>query len=279
MSVIASVPTHYRLDELRRFAATLAAKLGVAPPRASALASQLLWFDAAGASTFGIASLPSWLDRIDRREVDPLAEGRAHSEHAGTALFDGQNGLGPLVLARAAGIAAEKARDVGVGIVRVANLGPTGPSAPVAADLAVGPFVAAIAGPGPSWTVAVPMPEGLPAVYDSGLDGATAGRDGPAWLAAWSPWTSALAGPDGWAILALAVAALEPLTSFGERAAASFAGGAEAEGSGRLSPVPWDGRRRAARERGVALDEAATAGLHAWADRLGVPRPGPSAGP
>jgi len=273
VSVSVSATTHHRLDDLRRLAAGLASGVGVAPARASALASQLLWFDAAGASSRGIASLPTWLDRIDRREIDPLAEGRAHHEHAGTALFDGQNGLPPLVLAKAAGIAAEKARDVGVGIVRVANLGPTGPAAPIAADLAVGPFVAAIAGPGPSWTVAVPMPEGLPAVYDSALDGPDAGV--PDWLGPWSPWTAALAGSDGWAILALAVAALEPLTTFQDRVAAALGG--SAEGPGRLSPVPWDGRRRAARERGVSLDDVATKRLHAWADRLGVPWPASTA--
>ena len=269
MSVSLSPSTSYRLDDLRRLAAGLASGVGVAPARASTLAAQLLWFDAAGASSHGIASLPTWLERIDRKEIDPKAEGRAHSEHAGTALFDAQNGIGPLVLAKAAGIASEKARDVGVGIVRVTNLGFSAPAAPIAAELAVGPFLAAVAGPGPSWALALPMPEGLPAVYDSALDDSA---EAPAWLGGWSPWIGALAGADGWAILALAVAAIEPLTTFQDRVAASFAGKAD-EGPGRLSPVPWDARRKLAREKGVGLDEAASAGLRAWADRLGVPWP------
>jgi len=260
--------TRYRLDDLRRFAAALATKLGVTPPRASALASQLLWFDAAGAGSHGIGSLPAWLARIERGEVDPKAEGRAHSEHAGTALFDGQRGLAPLILARAGGIAAEKARDVGLGIVRVANLGPSGPAAPIAAELAIGPFMAAIVGPGPSWTVAVPMTQGLPAVHDSSMEEISDGPDG---LGPWSPWLKALAGPDGWAILTLAVAALEPLPRFHDRVAASIGDGPEAPG--RLSPVPWDARRREARERGVALDPAAEAGLRGWSERLEVPWP------
>ena len=135
--------TRYRLDDLRRLATSLARGPGRRPARASSLATHLLWFDAAGASSHGIATLPTWLDRIDRKEIDPVAEGRARLEHSGTAVFDAQNGLAPLALARAAGIASEKARDVGVGIVRVRNLGPSGPAAPVAADLAIGPFVGA----------------------------------------------------------------------------------------------------------------------------------------
>jgi hypothetical protein len=263
--------TRYRLDDLRRLGASLAAGLGVAPARASALATHLLWFDAAGASSHGIATLPNWLGRIDRQEIDPVAVGRAGLEHAGTAVFDAQNGLPPLALETAAGIASEKARDVGVGIVRVRNLGPTGPPAPVAAGLAIGPFVAAIAGPGGSVTLASPMPEGLPAVYDStideGFDPSTTGR-----LAPWSPWLSAFSGDEGWVILALAVPSMEPLTRFHERVAASF--GDLVEGQGRLRPDAWDARRLAARESGVAIDGPSIEGLKGWADRLGVPWPG-----
>ena len=271
MKSAARATAHYRLDGLRRFASGLAVGVGVTPARASAFASQLLWFDAAGASTHGIASLPDWLVRLDRKEIDPIAEGRARSEHAGTALFDGQNGLGPLVLARAAGIAMEKARDVGVGVVRVSGLGPCGPAAPIAAEVAVGPYVAAITGPGPSWAIALPTAEGLPIVSDSALGGETAS---PGWLAAWAPWTAALAGVDGWAILAFAVPAFEPLSSFHERVTESLGG--LGDGGGRLSPVPWDARRRETREGGIALDEATTAGLRSWADRLGVDWPDPS---
>ena len=130
----ASPTTRYRLDDLRRLATALGSSLGVSPPRASALATHLLWFDAAGASPFGMASLPGWLGRIEAGEVDPVSPGRAVLEHAGTAVFDAQGGLPPLALETAAGIASEKARDVGVGLVRVRNIGPTGPSAPVASN-------------------------------------------------------------------------------------------------------------------------------------------------
>ena len=263
-------PTRYRLDDLRRLAASLASGVGVVPTRASALASHLLWFDAAGAASHGIATLPNWLDRIDRKEIDAVAVGRAGHEHAGTAVFDAQNGLAPLALETAAGIASEKARDVGVGIVRVRNLGHSGPSAPIAASLAIGPIAAMIAGPGPSLTVALPMPEGLPAVYDStmgeGFDPSTA-----EWLRPWSAWISAFSGGDGWVILALAVSAMEPLTSFHERVGSSF--DHAQEGAGLLSPRSWEARRRDAREHGVSIDPDTLQSLRGWASRLGVPWP------
>ena len=221
MTLSPNLATLYRLDDLRRLASSLAAAVGVVPARASALATHLLWFDAAGASSHGIATLPDWLRRIDGKEIDPVASGRAGHEHAGTAVFDAQNGLAPLALETAAGIASEKARDLGVGIVRVRNLGHSGPTAPIAASLAIGPFAAMIAGPGPSLSVALPMPEGLPAVYDSTMveefDPSNSG-----WLRPWSPWISAFSGGEGWLILALAVSAMEPLWTRFSRAGRIF---------------------------------------------------------
>ena len=275
VSLTAAEAARYRLDDLRRLAASLASGLGVEPARASAMVSHLLWFDAAGASTHGIATLPRWLDRLDRKEIDPVAEGRVRLEHAGTAVFDARNGLAPLALEKAGEIASEKARDVGIGIVRVENLGPSGPPAPIIAGLAVGPFVAAIAGPGASLGLAMPMAEGLPAVYDSELDRASESPSSE-WLGAWSPWVSALSGGDGWVILALAVSAMEPLTGFHDRVASSFR--TSTEGPGRLLPDRWEARRREVREQGVSLDEATTATLRGWADRLGVAWPSPVVG-
>ena len=275
-----SLANRYRFDDLRRFAASLVAGLGVSAPRASAMASHLLWFDAAGASSQGIITLPTWLDRLDRKEIDPVAEGRPWLEHAGTAVVDGRGGLAPLILERAAGIASEKARDVGLGIVRVHGLGPSGPSAPIVAELAIGPFVAIIAGPGPSIAVGVPMPEGLPALYDSALDVTNGTVEpstpvSPGEIDALAPWIAAIAGShEGWSILALSVSAMEPLTSFQRRVSASLDGRA---GGGYLSPGPWEARRREVRERGITLDEATSAGLGAWADRLKLARPSPLA--
>jgi LDH2 family malate/lactate/ureidoglycolate dehydrogenase len=266
----------YRLDDLRRLASALLAKVGVAPARASALATHLLWFDAAGVASFGIETLPAWLERLDSGQVDPVAEGRVTMERAATAAFDGQNGLPPLVLARAAGLAAEKARELGLGLVRVDQVGPMGPAAAVAADLAIGPFAAFFLGPGPSWALALPSEEGLPAVYDTALEGGKspggARSSGPS-PDRIVPWAHLLVPEGGWLVGAVAVTAIEPLATLQERVGAEVKRGGE--GPGRLLPTSWEGRRREAREHGVPIFNAAWKKLKRWADRFEVETPAP----
>jgi len=264
-----SQPPRYRLDEVRRFAAALAVGAGLAPARAAALATHLLWFDAAGAAGSGIAALPEWLGRIEGGEIDPRAEGKLGAEHAGTLTLDGQGGMPPLILARAAGIAVEKARDVGLGIVRVTNLGPAGPAAPIAAEIAIGPEAAAVLGPGAAWAIALPTPAGLPLVVDSALGG------DPAIPAELAPWALLVPGGDR-LIVTLSIRAIEPLAAFHERIAA--AARAPAGSTGRLDPEAWDARRRAVREQGVAIDPGAMAGLLGRAEALGLAPPEPVPG-
>jgi LDH2 family malate/lactate/ureidoglycolate dehydrogenase len=260
----------YRLDDLRRFGAALGAAAGLAPARAAALATHLLWFDAAGRADFGLATLPAYLDRIDGRAIDPAAEGRVVAERAATAEIDGGNGVPPLVLSRAAAIAGEKARDAGVGLVRVAGLGAIASAAAVAAEMAVGPEVGALLGPGPSWTLALPSAEGLPAVFDSDL----AGGQGmlPGVVEALGPWR-VLAPEGGWLVVAVAVGGAGALSAFRDRVAALLGGREEAPGL--LLPGPWDDRRRRARERGIPLATGPFDALRRRAEPLGIPAPAP----
>ncbi len=269
----------YRLDDLRRFATGLLSASGVAPARASAMATHLLWFDAAGAPAFGVATLPDWLDRIADGRVDPAAEGRVASERLGTAVFDGQDGLPPLILSRAGELAVEKARDAGVGLVRVHDVGPTGPAAGVAAEMAIGPVVAVVQGPGPSWSLALPSDEGLPAVFDSAMVEVPARSKGtgraskapppPSVL----PWAAALVPEGGWLVAAIGLPALEPLVHVPGARRRRHEG--PARGPGRLPPITWEGRRRAAREHGVEVGASSWKALQRRADRLGVEPPGP----
>ncbi len=262
---------HFRLDDLHRHAAELASGVGVAPAKGAALATHLLWFDAVGASQFGIATLPRWLERINAREFDAAAEGKVMTERNGTAVLDGQNGLPPLVLERVVGIATEKAREAGVGLVRVTPLGPMGPAAGVAAELAIGPFLAAIVGPGPSWSLALPSEEGLPVVFDSALDHGHETEpcsEPPAWTIALAPWAEVLSPRGGWLVAAVTIAAWESLSSFHERV--KHALDASATSPGLLRPDARAAQRRGVREHGVPLPKAVCNDLTLWAERLGV---------
>ncbi|SIO65691.1 Malate/lactate/ureidoglycolate dehydrogenase, LDH2 family [Singulisphaera sp. GP187] len=275
----------YRLDDLRRFASGLGVGVGMPSTRASAFAAQLLWYNTTGASSFGIETLPDWLERMARGEVDPRAEGKVTSEHQGTAVFDGENGLPALILARAGELATEKARDAAIGLVRVANIKATGPAAGIAGEIAFGPFLAAVLGPGPTWSLALPSGDGLPAVFDSTLEFeavATASNPSSATrpakaspLALWAPWATAMVPHDGWLIVALGIQAIESLSGFHERVSSTMRMTDEAPG--RLLPTTWETRRREARERGIPVTKAVVNRFSEWAGRCGVPLPSPVA--
>jgi LDH2 family malate/lactate/ureidoglycolate dehydrogenase len=270
-------PARYRLDDLRRFACALAAGLGVEPARGSALATHLLWFDAAGAPSFGIGALGEWLEQIEAKGVDPAVSGRVVAETVATAVFDGQRGLGPLVLSRAGALAVEKARDAGVGLIRVTGAGNPGPAAPVAADMAVGPVAGFLLGPGPEWTVALPSDEGLPTIFDPALgDAPTGARKGarattPGPPLDLMPWARAVL-PDGdWLVCAVGVRAIESLAGFRERVDVGMRD--LGDGPGRLLPGAWEARRKEARERGIRIAAGPWKKLAQWAERLGVALP------
>ena len=272
----------YGLDDLRRYATDLGVGLGVLPVRASALASHLLWFDAAGAAPFGIATLPALLDRFESGEIDAKSEGAVISERTGTVVLDGRKGVPLLVLDRAGGLATEKARDSGVGLVRVSNVGAVGSAAVIAAEMAVGPTAALLVGPGPVWAVALPGAGGLPAVHDPSLVGRQASQAKPGKSAKPSPpepeplaalWAQLLAGDGGWLVAAYTVTAQESLAGFFGRLSEPFRGLVGREGV--LLPEPWEVRRREARERGLAIAPSGWKALGQWAERLGVAPPEP----
>jgi len=260
----------YRVDDLRRFAAALGNAVGLVPARALALASHLLWFDAAGAATLGIATLPDWLEAIETGHVNAGAVGQVMGERSALAMFDGENGVPPLLLERAAELAVEKAREAAVGLVRVTHLGAVHSAAPVTAGIAVGPMVGFVLGPNRLWGMALPSEAGLPVVIDSGLaavevtrkpgahrphadstEPPASRRDAAALLEGLGIGAEVLLPGDGWLVAAVAVPVLEPLATFHERVATAVTGMAEAPG--RLLPDAWDAHRRAAGQHGVAL--------------------------
>ena len=192
------------------------ANRGVAAEAASAFLNALLWYDAAGAPKSGFESLPGWLAAIDRGEVNAKTDGDLSREFTGTAVLDGKQGSAPLLLIKAARIAQEKAREVGVGIVRVTNMSGKVNPEPAAFDIAIGPFIGCVHGPGPSITVAVPTMGTVPALFSSALGEADALL--PPWSIQRLPvWSFPFAGEGDWLVSAYSVTAFESLESFHEQ--------------------------------------------------------------
>ena len=294
----AAVIHRYRFDDLRRFAVALGTAVGLSPPRSAVLASHLLWFDAAGAPTLGIATLPAWMEALEGRQVNPMATGRVIQERTAMALFDGEKGPTPLVLERAAEVAVEKAREAAVGLVRVIGAGALRSAAPVAVGIATGPMAGWVLGPNRCWSMALPSHGGLPLIVDSGLSAAeaganpgsagTVGRRGSASSKPTAPgsdgallassvlegfWlgTEVLLPEDGWLVAAISIPAMESFAAFDERLAAVSSGMAPVPG--RLPPDVLEARRREVRQKGVIVDSAVQKDLNHWARRLSVDLP------
>jgi LDH2 family malate/lactate/ureidoglycolate dehydrogenase len=282
----------YPWDDLRRFAAALGGAVGLVPARALTLASHLLWFDAAGVARWGIATLPDWLEAMVGGHVDVQALGQVQSERSALVMFDGQNGIAPLLLERAAELAVEKARETALGLVRVTRVAAVPSVAAVTAGIALGPMAGVVVGPNQLWGMGLPSGTGLPLVIDSALAGApeagklatrpphhdasqpgTSRRDPSALLETLGIATDVLLPDQGWLVAAVSVPALEPLTTFHARVAAALSERTEAPG--RLLPQTWDAHRRAARAQGVPLAAPAWKSLADWARRLAVDLPRP----
>ena len=80
-------------------------------------AELMLEADLTGADAHGVFRLPQYVKRLRGGGVNPKPDIRVEKTAAATALVDGDNGMGHLVMARAAETAIELARDAGIGWV------------------------------------------------------------------------------------------------------------------------------------------------------------------
>src|ERR1700674_7152 len=102
--------------------------VGVPPEDASQVAFLMAESDARGGDAHGVFRLPQYVKQIQSGGINARPNIRIVSERAGTALVDGDNGLGHLVMKRAAELAIEKARRTGVGWVGTQHSNHAGPA-------------------------------------------------------------------------------------------------------------------------------------------------------
>ena len=91
--------------------------LGLPEPDAAIVAGLMAEADLQGSDGHGIARLPQYARRIRAGGFNVRPNIRIAQETVSTALVDGDNGMGHLVMTRAAEIAIEKARAAGIGWV------------------------------------------------------------------------------------------------------------------------------------------------------------------
>ena len=85
--------------------------------------------DLRGSDTHGVIRLPLYLRRIRAGGINPKPDIRVVSDRPSAALIDGDNGMGHLVMRRAAELAIEKAKATGIGWVGARMSNHAGPAA------------------------------------------------------------------------------------------------------------------------------------------------------
>ncbi|MCL7393433.1 MAG: Ldh family oxidoreductase [Thaumarchaeota archaeon] len=113
-------------EDLRRFTRECFLRAGVPEQDADVIADHLVLANLRGVDSHGVIRIPYYLEGVERGYVRPESEFRVLRENPVMALVDGGGGLGIPVAAKATELAIQKARDMGVAVVCVRNLGHIG---------------------------------------------------------------------------------------------------------------------------------------------------------
>ncbi|MBS0219659.1 MAG: Ldh family oxidoreductase [Proteobacteria bacterium] len=108
-------------EAARRFATDALVKVGLPAADASEVAALMIEADLAGASAHGIFRLKQYVHRLKLGAINPHPMIKVTKTAPGTAIVDGDNGMGHIVVARAVETAIEQARQTGVAWVGVHN--------------------------------------------------------------------------------------------------------------------------------------------------------------
>ena len=170
-------------ERLRAFIGEAFVRAGMPANDAATVAELMAEADLQGSDGHGVIRLPQYLRRIEAGGVDLHPDIRVVEERAAMALIDGGNGMGHLVMKRAAEIAVEKARTAGVAWVGSRFSNHAGPASlyarmPLAHDMIGLYFAVGNANHLPAWggldmllstnpiAAAIPAGEEAPVVLD-----------------------------------------------------------------------------------------------------------------
>src|SRR5438874_2125457 len=181
------------VDRLRGFIRAALCRLGMPDDDATAVAALMAEADLQGSDGHGIIRLPQYARRIRAGGINLHPAIRVLQERPGMALIDGDNGMGHLVMTRAAELAIDKARSAGVAWVGTRICNHAGPASlyarkPLASDMIGMNFAVGNANHLPPWggldmllstnpiAVAVPAGRHTPIVLDMATTVAAYGK-------------------------------------------------------------------------------------------------------
>jgi L-2-hydroxycarboxylate dehydrogenase (NAD+) len=111
---MAAAAERVSFEALCRFIGAALHQAGLPAEDAGSVAALMAEADLQGSDGHGVMRLPQYVRRIKAGGVNPRPDIRVVEERAATALVDGDNGMGHLVMRRAAELAIAKARTAGV---------------------------------------------------------------------------------------------------------------------------------------------------------------------
>jgi LDH2 family malate/lactate/ureidoglycolate dehydrogenase len=179
--------------QLAEFVTRAFVAAGLPGTDARAIADLMVEADLRGSDTHGVIRLPLYVRRLRAGGINVTPNIRTLSERASVALLDGDNGMGHLVMRRAAELAIDKARATGIGWVGARMSNHAGPAAlyvtmPLECDMVGLYFAVGSNNHLPPWggsesllgtnpmAVAVPALEEPPIVLDMALTVAAYGK-------------------------------------------------------------------------------------------------------
>jgi L-2-hydroxycarboxylate dehydrogenase (NAD+) len=115
-------------DRLKAFIQEALTKLGLPEADAATVAALMAEADLQGSDGHGVTRLPQYARRIKAGGFNVRPDIRVMHEHISTAVVHGDNGMGHLVMKRAAEIAIEKARTSGIAWVNSQYSNHAGPA-------------------------------------------------------------------------------------------------------------------------------------------------------
>jgi LDH2 family malate/lactate/ureidoglycolate dehydrogenase len=131
MSETAKVAADQPLVEIKKLVDFISRALvaaGIPPQDAGQVAALMAEADARGGDAHGVFRLPQYVKQIQSGAVNPRPNIRIVSNKPGSALMDGDNALGHIVMKRATELAIEKARQCGVGWIGTRRSNHAGPA-------------------------------------------------------------------------------------------------------------------------------------------------------
>src|ERR1700692_1961549 len=129
MTSMTTKDTRIAADQLAAFITRALVAAGLPAQDAETVAGLMVEADLRGSDTHGVIRLPLYVRRIGAGGINAKPDIRVISDRPSAALVDGDNGMGHLVMRRAAHLAIDKAKTTGIGWVGARMSNHAGPAA------------------------------------------------------------------------------------------------------------------------------------------------------